>query len=165
LRYRSFNARLDAWLRRVLFSFAGVVIGAVLILAMAVLVFHNERQMALAANQWDATAWAIRCLALAAMVAGFGLLTGPLRVVAGVVPVFASIVRFGTAILAISSGLTLATLVIALAWALHSPLASLAILAGGFVTVTIFVNLSILVGVRIANAREEAAARLRPPEV
>lgn len=167
--HRSLNARIDAWLRRFLFSFAGVVIGALLIIGMAIMLFWNEHAVVLTqqtgvVGETETTIWATRVLGLVAMVIGFALLTGPLRVVAGIVPVFGSIVGFGTGILATASGLSLGILVIALPYALHSPGTALAILLGGLLGVTIITHLGIYVGVRIANAREKAAAELNGPE-
>jgi uncharacterized membrane protein YfcA len=152
------NARIDAWLVRFLRSLALVVAGVVIIVSATATLAWNEHLAVEAAGEASLSAWAMRGAGLVAMVVGFGLLTGPVRVVAGIVPVFASIVRFGTALLAGASGLSLSVVAIAVPWAFYSLGLSLGILLVGFLAVTVIVHLGIYIGVRIANAREAASA-------
>jgi hypothetical protein len=80
-----------------------------------------------AANQ--TMSWALRGLGLVVMIAAFGMVLGPLGVLADVVPLFGSIVRMGTGLVAGAAGLILTVVVIASAWIAYRPLIAVGVVA------------------------------------
>jgi hypothetical protein len=78
-------------------------------------------------------AWILRAVGVVLVFVGFSLIFAPLRVLADVVPIFGSIVGFGTGLLAGVLTLIVAPLVIAVAWFVHRPLAAAIVLVGGVV--------------------------------
>ena len=84
-----------------------------------------------AADENNIITWIIRGVGLLLLITGFALVTGPLSVIASVIPFLGSIVGFGTGIIACIMGLTVGTLTIAAAWLFYRPLLSLIIVAGG----------------------------------
>ncbi|WP_137150218.1 TMEM43 family protein [Devosia sp. FKR38] len=84
-----------------------------------------------AADENNLITWIIRSVGLLLLITGFALVTGPLSVIASVVPFLGSIVGFGTGIIAWIMGLSVGTLTIAIAWFFYRPLLSLIIIAVG----------------------------------
>lgn len=84
-----------------------------------------------AADENNLITWIIRGVGLLLLVTGFALVTGPLSVIASVVPFLGSIVGFGTGLIAWILGLSVGTLTIAIAWFFYRPLLSLLIIAVG----------------------------------
>lgn len=80
-----------------------------------------------AANQ--TMSWALRVLGLVVMIAAFGMVLAPLGVLADIVPLFGSIVRMGTGLVAGAAGLIVSLAVIASAWIVYRPLIGVAVLA------------------------------------
>lgn len=74
-------------------------------------------------------AWLIRIGGLVAMFIGFTCIFSILGVIGDIVPIFGSIIRFGTSTVAFILTLVLGPLVIAIAWFAYRPLLALAILA------------------------------------
>lgn len=105
-----------------------------------------------AADENNLITWIIRGVGVLLLVIGFGLVTGPLSVIASVIPFLGSIVGFGTGIIAWIGGLTLGTLTIAAAWLFYRPLLSLLIVAVGFALVFGIIQLG------KARAKGKAAA-------
>lgn len=84
-----------------------------------------------AADANNIITWIVRGVGLVLLVVGFALVTGPLSVIASVVPFLGSIVGFGTGIISWIMGLSIGTLTIAIAWFFYRPLLSLLIIAVG----------------------------------
>lgn len=84
-----------------------------------------------AADENNLITWIIRGVGMLLLITGFALVTGPLSVIASVVPFLGSIVGFGTGIIAWIMGLSVGTLTIAIAWFFYRPLLSLIIIAVG----------------------------------
>lgn len=80
-----------------------------------------------AANQ--TTSWVLRGVGLAVLIAAFGMVLGPLGVLADVVPLFGTIVRMGTGFIAGSAGVIVSAVVIAAAWIAYRPLLGVGLLA------------------------------------
>jgi hypothetical protein len=80
-----------------------------------------------AANQ--TLSWALRAVGLLVLIVAFGMVLGPLGVLADVVPLFGSIVRMGTGFIAGATGLIVGFVVIAAAWIAYRPLVALGLLA------------------------------------
>jgi len=84
-----------------------------------------------AADENNIITWIIRGVGLLLLVIGFAFVTGPLSVIASVIPFLGSIVGFGTGIIAWIMGISIGTLTIATAWLFYRPLLSLIIIAVG----------------------------------
>jgi len=84
-----------------------------------------------AADENNIITWIIRGVGLLLLVTGFALVTGPLSVIASVLPFLGSIVSFGTGIIAWVMGLTVGTITIAVAWFFYRPILSIVILVVG----------------------------------
>ncbi len=82
-----------------------------------------------AANQ--TLTWILRAVGLVAMIAAFGMVLGPLGVLADVVPLFGTIVRTGTGLVAGAAGLLVSVVVVALSWIAYRPLVGVALLVFG----------------------------------
>lgn len=80
-----------------------------------------------AANQ--TMSWVLRGLGLIVMIVAFGMVLAPLGVLADVAPLFGSIVRMGTGLVAGVSGLIVSLIVIALAWFAYRPVVAVAVIA------------------------------------
>lgn len=91
-----------------------------------------------AANQ--TLSWILRGVGLVVLIAAFGMVLGPLAVLADVVPLFGSIVRMGAGFVAGSIGMIVAVIVIAASWVLYRPLVGLGLLAvaGGLVALLLW---------------------------
>lgn len=75
--------------------------------------------------------WILRAVGVVLVFVGFSLIFAPIRVLADVVPIFGSIVGFGTGLIAGVLTLVVAPLVIAVAWFAHRPITAAIILAIG----------------------------------
>lgn len=75
--------------------------------------------------------WLLRVVGLVCMLIGFSLFLSILGVIADFVPLFGSIVGFGTGLIALVLTLVLGPLVIAIGWFAYRPLLALSIIAGG----------------------------------
>ena len=75
--------------------------------------------------------WILRVVGVVLVLAGFLLIFAPIRVLADVVPIFGSIVGFGTGVIAGVLTLVVAPLVIAVAWFAHRPIMAAIVLAVG----------------------------------
>jgi hypothetical protein len=84
-----------------------------------------------AADENNIITWVVRGVGLVLLIIGFALVTGPLSVIASVIPFLGSIVGFGTSIISSIMGLTVGTLTVATAWLFYRPLLSLIIVAAG----------------------------------
>lgn len=73
--------------------------------------------------------WILRGVGVVVMIAALGMVLSPLGVLADVVPLFGSIVRMGTGLVAGALGLTLSVLVIALSWIAFRPLLGIGLIA------------------------------------
>lgn len=80
-----------------------------------------------AANQ--TMSWILRGVGLAVLIAAFGMVLGPLGVLADVVPLFGAIVRMGTGFIAGAAGVIVSAVVIAAAWIVYRPLLGVGLLA------------------------------------
>ncbi|MBR0656209.1 TMEM43 family protein [Plastoroseomonas arctica] len=76
-------------------------------------------------------AWVLRLVGVVLVFVGFALIFQPMRVLADVVPIFGTIVGFGTGLLAAVLTLIVAPLVIAAAWFAHRPVIAAIVLAVG----------------------------------
>ena len=72
--------------------------------------------------------WILRGVGVAIAIAAFGMVLAPLGVLADVVPLFGSIVRMGTGLVAGAAGLIVSALVIASAWIIYRPLLAVALI-------------------------------------
>jgi hypothetical protein len=84
-------------------------------------------EQAKAANQ--TLGWILRGVGVAVSIAAFGMVLAPLGVLVDVVPLFGSIVRMGTGLVAGAAGLIVSALVIASAWIVYRPLLGVALIA------------------------------------
>jgi hypothetical protein len=84
-------------------------------------------EQAKAANQ--TLSWILRGVGVAVSIAAFGMVLAPLGVLVDVVPLFGSIVRMGTGLVAGAAGLIVSALVIASAWIVYRPLLGVALIA------------------------------------
>ncbi|WP_378949079.1 TMEM43 family protein [Mesorhizobium sp. ANAO-SY3R2] len=75
--------------------------------------------------------WLLRAGCLLLLALGFGLLLGPLGVLADVIPFLGSIVRMGTGLVAFVLALLVGTVTIAFAWFWYRPLLAIGILVAG----------------------------------
>lgn len=76
--------------------------------------------------------WLLRAGCLLLLALGFGLLLGPLGVIADVIPFVGSIVRMGTGLVAFVLALLVGTTTMAIAWFWYRPFLAIGILAVGF---------------------------------
>jgi hypothetical protein len=74
--------------------------------------------------------WVIRVCTLLGMIIGFCLIMQPVVILADVVPIFGSIVGFGTGLIGFVLGLCLWTILTAIAWFAARPLMSVALIVG-----------------------------------
>ena len=101
---------------------------------IALLAYGSQSPQEMFANANDENtliAWGIRAGGLIAMILGIGLLLKPIVVFADIVPLFGSIVNFGTSLIAVVIGLISALFTIAIAWFAVRPLLSLAMAITG----------------------------------
>ena len=79
--------------------------------------------------------WILRGVGVAVMIAAFGMVLGPLGVLADVLPLFGKIVRMGTGLVAGALGISISLVVIALSWLAFRPLLGIGLLvvAGGVI--------------------------------
>jgi hypothetical protein len=90
----------------------------------------SAEQMFSAAKASNQTlSWILRGVGAVIMIAAFGMILGPLGVLADVIPLFGSIVRMGTGLVAGALGLTLSLVVIAAAWVVYRPVVGIGLLA------------------------------------
>jgi hypothetical protein len=82
--------------------------------------------------------WIIRGVGTALMCMGFGLILGPIKALANVVPFIASIVGGGIGIIAFAFGVPLSLTVIALAWLVYRPLIGGALVIGAIAIIYYF---------------------------
>lgn len=84
--------------------------------------------------------WALRGVGVVVMIAAFGMVLGPLGVLADVLPLLGKVVRMGTGLVAAILGISLSLVVIALSWFAFRPLLSIGLLvvAGGVVAFLIW---------------------------
>jgi hypothetical protein len=75
--------------------------------------------------------WILRGVGLLLLAIGFGLFMNPLSVLADVIPLLGSIVRFGTGLLAFFFAVVTGTITIAIAWFYYRPLLGIGILVVG----------------------------------
>ena len=75
--------------------------------------------------------WILRAVGVALVFGGFSMIFAPIRVLADVVPIFGSIVGFGTGLVAGVLTLVIAPLVIAVAWFAHRPITAAIVLGVG----------------------------------
>lgn len=75
--------------------------------------------------------WLLRAGGVVAMFIGFLLIMGPLGTIADVIPLLGDVVRVGTGFMAILCTVSLAPVVIAIAWFYYRPLVAVAVLAVG----------------------------------
>lgn len=75
--------------------------------------------------------WILRVVGVVLVFVGFSLIFAPIRVLADVVPIFGSIVGFGTGLISGVLTLLVAPLVIAVAWFAHRPIMAAIVLAVG----------------------------------
>lgn len=94
--------------------------------------------------------WILRVVGVVLVFVGFSMIFAPIRVLADVVPIFGSIVGFGTGLISGVLTLVVAPLVIAVAWFAHRPIMAAIVLAVG---VAMAFGLS-----RLRRARAPAAA-------
>lgn len=78
--------------------------------------------------------WVLRGVGVLVLVIGFSMILAPFGVLADVIPLAGSLVRIGTGLIGLVLGLTVGTLVIALAWLTFRPLVAGAILLIGCAT-------------------------------
>lgn len=90
----------------------------------------SAEQMFSAAKASNQTlSWILRGVGAVIMIAAFGMVLGPLGVLADVIPLFGSIVRMGTGLVAGALGLTISLVVIAAAWVAYRPIIGIGLLA------------------------------------
>jgi len=84
--------------------------------------------------------WILRVVGVVVMIAAFGMVLGPLGVLADVLPLFGKIVRVGTGLVAGALGISISLVVVALSWLAFRPLLGLGLLAvaGGVIGVLIW---------------------------
>lgn len=85
--------------------------------------------------------WIIRLVGLLVLWVAFALVMGPLGVLADVVPLFGSIVRFGTGLIALALTVFVGGTVIAVAWMFYRPLLALGIIAVAIVASVLLLRL------------------------
>lgn len=73
--------------------------------------------------------WALRGVGVVVLIAAFGMVLAPLGVLADVVPLFGSIVRMGTGLVAGVTGVAVGAVVIAGAWIVYRPIVAVILLA------------------------------------
>jgi hypothetical protein len=97
--------------------------------------------------------WILRAVGAVVMLVGFLLLMAPMSALAAVVPFIASIIGFGSFVIALLATLLLAPTVIAVAWFFYRPLVAIAVLGAGF---------ALAFGVGWLGRRRAAVAKPRP---
>lgn len=100
-----------------------------------------EKMFADAVSANTIITWLVRAGCLLLLGLGFGLLLGPLGVLADVIPFIGSIVRLGTGLIAIVLALLVGTLTIALAWFWCRPLLAIGIVVVGLAVVFVLTRL------------------------
>lgn len=75
--------------------------------------------------------WLLRAGGVLAMFVGFSLIMGPIGTIADVVPFLGDVVRVGTGVMAFLCTVSVAPVVIAIAWFYYRPLVAIAVLAVG----------------------------------
>jgi hypothetical protein len=75
--------------------------------------------------------WLLRAGGVLAMFIGFNLIMGPIGTIADVIPFLGDVVRIGTGLMAFLCTVSLAPIVIAIAWFYYRPLVAVAVLAVG----------------------------------
>lgn len=75
--------------------------------------------------------WIIRAVGLLLLAIGFSLFMNPIAVLADVIPLLGSVVRFGTGLLAFLFAIVTGTITIAIAWFYYRPLLGIGILVVG----------------------------------
>jgi len=100
--------------------------------------------------------WILRAVGLILMLVGFTLIMAPLGVLADVVPLFGSIVRFGTGLIGLILTFLVGPFVMAVAWFWYRPVIAAIVMALG---------LALAYGVSLLAKRRAAAraARAMPP--
>jgi hypothetical protein len=73
--------------------------------------------------------WILRAVGVVVMIAAFGMVLGPLGVLADVLPLLGTVVRMGTGLVAAILGISISLVVIALSWFAFRPLLSVGLLA------------------------------------
>lgn len=90
-----------------------------------------ERMFAEAQAENALLKWILRAVGLVVMLIGFGLIMGPLGVLADVLPPVGSLVRMGTGIVAFFLTVIVGSLTMAIAWFWYRPLLAIVLLAAG----------------------------------
>ena len=75
--------------------------------------------------------WLLRAGGVLAMFIGFSLIMGPIGTIADVIPFLGDVVRMGTGLMAFLCTVSVAPVVIAIAWFYYRPLVAVAVLAVG----------------------------------
>ncbi|NLZ18255.1 MAG: hypothetical protein GX087_11085 [Desulfobulbaceae bacterium] len=96
-------------------------------LSMGTVGMDNMFQSAVASN--SALTWVVRAISILLAIGAFKVLSAPLQVIAGLVPLFGKIVGAGTGFVATLMGLAWSCMVIAFAWLRFRPLLGLTLLA------------------------------------
>lgn len=91
--------------------------------------------------------WILRLVGFVVMLIGLGLVFKPLSVLADIVPIFGSIVGFGTGLLAFLLASILSLLTIAIAWVVYRPLLGVALLV-------VAVGLTVAIAGKFKSARK-----------
>ena len=97
--------------------------------------------------------WALRLGGLVLLWIGFGLVLGPLAVIADVIPFVGSLVRLGTGILSLILAIVVGAAVIAIAWFAYRPLLAMGIVAAALAVVVLLAWLARARGPRPAPAQ------------
>lgn len=90
-----------------------------------------DRMFADAVSENNVLTWIVRAVGLLLLAIGFGLLMGPIGVLADIIPFLGSIVRLGTGTLAVILATLVGTSTIALAWFFYRPLLAIGIIVAG----------------------------------
>ncbi len=103
--------------------------------------------------------WILRAVGLIVMAIGFTMIMAPLGVLADILPIFGSIVRFGTGLIAFALTFVLGPLVIAVAWFAYRPIVAGIVVAVGLVGAF---GMSVLARRRAAARAAQAAPPPQP---
>ncbi len=90
-----------------------------------------DRMFADAVSENNVLTWIVRVVGLLFLAIGFGLVMGPVGVLADIIPFLGSIVRLGTGTLAVVLAVLVGTSTIALAWFYYRPLLAIGIIVAG----------------------------------